>query len=153
MYPIFPFKCLSLSQFGVGSALFIFTLSLLPFPFFSSPYFPSSFTMNSHKVCFHDLINYLSAILLFLHVADFGYKSDCFPPISKFTILCFFFVRHMSLCFFTTFTQLPWILCYQLYLDFYIFMPLLIFLPKRILFSLFENRDHMFVILCSLIGP
>lgn len=75
MYPIFPFKCLSLSQFGVGSALFIFTLSLLPFPFFSSPYFPSSFTMNSHKVCFHDLINYLSAILLFLHVADFGYKS------------------------------------------------------------------------------
>ena len=116
--------------------------------------------MNSNKVYFHYLINYLSAILLFLHVADSPCcKINCFPPISKFTILdsfffFFFFLLDSSLYAFVFISsQLPWILCYQLYLDFYIFMPLLMFLPKRILYSLFENRDHMFVTLCSLIGP
>lgn len=110
--------------------------------------------MNSNKVCFHYLINYLSAILLFLRVADSRCKINCFPPISKFTILDFFFLVDRSIYAFVFISsQLPWILCHQLYLDFYIFMSLLMFLPKTILFSLFENRDHMFVILCSLISP
>lgn len=113
-----------------------FLFLFYPFLFSLHYIFPPNFQLIQIKFCF--ITYYLSAILLFVHITDSGCKINYFllPFKVHNSRPFFFFLLDKSLYAFVLISpQLPWILCYQLHLDFYIFMPFLMVLPNRILFS------------------